>query len=197
MKPRATLIERKTSETNIAVKLHLDGTGLYHIKTGIGFFDHMLELFSKHSLIDLEVVADGDLHIEAHHTVEDIGIVLGDAMKEALGDKKGIQRYGACVLPMDETLVEAAVDLSGRAYMVWNIEFKRENLGAMPTELFEDFFYALSGALRANVHLNLRYGRNDHHIAEGAFKAFARAMRHAVSIDMRNVDQIPSTKGML
>ena len=197
MKQRTAFIERQTSETKIAIKLNLDGTGIYQIKTDIGFFDHMLELFSKHSLIDLEVVADGDLHIEAHHTVEDIGIVLGNAIREALGDKKGIQRYGSFLLPMDETLMEAAVDLSGRAYMVWNVDFKRENLGTMPTELFEDFFYALSGALQANVHLNLRYGRNDHHIAEGAFKAFARAMRHAVSIDMRNLDQIPSTKGSL
>ncbi len=197
MKQRTTFIERNTKETQIAVKLNLDGTGIYQIKTGIGFLDHMLELFSKHALIDLEVTAHGDLHIEAHHTVEDIGIVLGHAIKDALGEKRGICRYGFCLLPMDEVLVEAAIDLSGRAYMVWNVDFKRENLGSMPTELFEDFFYALSGALQANVHLNLRYGRNDHHIAEGTFKAFARAMRHAVSLDMKNLGQIPSTKGSL
>jgi len=156
----------------------------------------MLELFSKHSLIDLSVKAKGDLNVDEHHTIEDIGIVLGEALKESLGDKKGIQRYGF-LLPMDESLTEVAIDLGGRPYLVWNVKFKRENIGEMPTELFEDFFKALSDNLQANIHINLKYGRNEHHMAEGIFKAFAKALRFAVDEDPRAKNLLPSTKGKL
>lgn len=193
---RKSQITRNTTETKISVKLTLDGTGKYKIDTGIGFFNHMLELFSKHSLIDLKIEAKGDLKVDEHHTIEDTGIVLGEALKKALGDKKGLQRYGF-LLPMDESLAEVAIDLGGRPYLVWNVAFKREKIGDMPTELFEDFFRALADGLRANIHVNLKYGRNEHHMAEGIFKAFARAMRFAVSKDKRIKDLLPSTKGKL
>ena len=187
---------RKTKETEIRVGVCLKGTGESDIQTGIGFLDHMLELFSKHSLIDLSVKAKGDLNVDEHHTIEDIGIVLGEALKESLGDKKGIQRYGF-LLPMDESLTEVAIDLGGRPYLVWNVKFKRENIGEMPTELFEDFFKALSDNLQANIHINLKYGRNEHHMAEGIFKAFAKALRFAVDEDPRAKNLLPSTKGKL
>lgn len=193
---RKSQITRNTTETKISVKLTLDGTGKYKIDTGIGFFNHMLELFSTHSLIDLKIEAKGDLNVDEHHTIEDTGIVLGEALKKALGDKKGIQRYGF-LLPMDESLAEVAIDLGGRPYLVWNVAFKREKIGDMPTELFEDFFRALADGLRANIHVNLKYGRNEHHMAEGIFKAFARSMRFAVSKDERIKDLLPSTKGKL
>lgn len=193
---RKSQITRNTTETKISVKLTLDGTGKYKIDTGIGFFNHMLELFSKHSLIDLKIEAKGDLNVDEHHIIEDTGIVLGEALKKALGDKKGIQRYGF-LLPMDESLTEVAIDLGGRPYLVWNVAFKREKIGDMPTELFEDFFRALADGLRANIHINLKYGRNEHHMAEGIFKAFARSMRFAVSKDERIKDLLPSTKGKL
>lgn len=187
---------RKTKETDIKIGVNINGTGKYEINTGIGFFNHMLELFSKHSLIDLRIETRGDLNVDEHHTVEDIGIVLGQALKEALGDKKGIRRYGF-LLPMDESLAEVAIDLGGRPYLVFNVPFKRDQIGDMPTELFEDFFKALSDNLCANIHVNLRYGRNDHHKAEAVFKAFAKALKSAVDKDPRAKDLLPSTKGKL
>lgn len=197
MKNRIATISRATKETEISVELNLDGNGIYKIDTGIGFLNHMLELFSKNSLINLKIKAKGDLKVDEHHTVEDVGIVLGQAIKQALGDKKGITRYGSMLLPMDECLIECAIDLSGRNYFVWNINFTRKNLGDMPTELFEDFFRALSDNLGANIHLNLRYGRNNHHIIEGAFKAFSRALKQAITLDPRLKNALPSTKGIL
>ncbi len=196
MKKRTATISRQTTETKIIVQLNLDGEGRYRILTGIGFFDHMLELFSKHSVIDLNITAKGDLHVDEHHTIEDVGISLGQALKKALGDKKGIQRY-AFLLPMDEALAEVAVDLGGRSYLVWNVAFKREKIGDMPTELFEDFFQAIADHLGANIHINLKYGRNEHHMAEAIFKAFARTIRSAVSIDPRTKGKLPTTKGKL
>lgn len=183
-------------ETDITVSVNLDGTGKYQVETGIVFLNHMLELFSKHSLIDLTVKAKGDLKIDEHHTVEDVGICLGIALRKALGDKKGIERYGF-LLPMDEALTEVAIDLGGRSYLVWNAPFKREKIGDMPTELFEDFFKAVADNLLANIHLNVKYGRNEHHIAESVFKAFARCLRSAVSRQTRAKELLPSTKGKL
>lgn len=193
---RTAKVERATKETQITVELNLDGTGKYEIDTGVGFLNHMLELFSKHSLIDLRIKANGDLQVDEHHTIEDTGIVIGQAIKEALGDKKGIYRYGF-LLPMDETLAEVALDISGRSFLVWNVKFKREKIGDMPTELFEDFFKAIADSLSVNIHVNLRYGRNEHHMAEGIFKAFAKAMRFAVAQDERAKNLLPSTKGQL
>lgn len=190
------IIKRQTSETDIFVAVKLQGDGKYQINTGINFLNHMLELFSKHSLIDLKIVAKGDLNIDEHHLVEDIGICLGQALEKALGNKKGIQRYGF-LLPMDESLAEVAIDLGGRPYLVWNVKFKRERIGDMPTELFEDFFKALSDNLKANIHINLKYGRNEHHIAEAIFKAFARAIRFAVSKDKMAKNLLPTTKGKI
>lgn len=194
--PRFATVSRKTTETEIVVAANLDGMGVSKISTGIGFFDHMLELFAKHSLIDLEIKATGDLKVDEHHTVEDTGIVLGQALSEALGDKRGIGRYGF-LLPMDESLAEVALDLSGRSFLQWNASFAREKIGEMPTELFEEFFKALSDNLRATLHINLRYGKNDHHKIEAVFKAFARAMKDAVSRDSRCKGLLPSTKGKL
>jgi len=196
MKTRTATIKRKTMETDITVVVNLDGNGTYQVETGNGFLNHMLELFSKHSLIDLTITAKGDLNVDDHHTVEDIGICLGQALCKALGDKRGIERYGF-LLPMDEVLAEVAIDLGGRSYLVWNVVFKREKIGDMPTELFEDFFKAIADNLQANIHVNIKYGRNEHHIAEGIFKAFARALRFAVSQDKRSCDLLPSTKGKL
>lgn len=193
---RTSEITRKTTETDIKVLIDLDGSGKYVIDTKIGFFNHMLELFSKHSLIDLDIKAKGDLQVDEHHTVEDVGICLGEAIRRALGDKKGIERYGF-LLPMEEALAEVAIDLSGRSYLVWNVAFKREKIGDMPTELFEDFFKAMADNMQANIHINVRYGRNEHHIAEGIFKAFARALRSAISEDKRAAGLLPSTKGRL
>jgi len=196
MKTRIATINRETTETAISVTVNLDGTGKYQVETGIGFLNHMLELFSKHSLIDLTVKAKGDLKIDEHHTVEDIGICLGEVLRKAVGDKKGIERYGF-LLPMDEALAEVAIDLGGRSYLVWNVTFKREKIGDMPTELFEDFFKAVADNLQANIHINVKYGRNEHHIAESVFKSFARALRFAVNRDKRAKDFLPSTKGKL
>lgn len=196
MKKRISTIKRKTSETEILVKVNLDGKGKYEVDTGIDFLNHMLELFSKHSLIDLIVKAKGDLNADEHHTIEDVGICLGEALAKAIGDKRGIERYGF-LLPMDEALAEAAVDLGGRPFLVWNVKFKKEKIGDMPTELFEDFFKAVVDNLKANIHINVKYGRNEHHIAESIFKAFARALRFAVSRDKRARDLLPSTKGKL
>ncbi len=195
-KARIAKVKRDTTETQIEVEVNLDGTGVYKVDTGIGFLNHMLELFSKHSLIDLTVKAVGDLNVDEHHTVEDTGIVLGQAITKALGDKRGIERYGF-LLPMDEALAEVAIDLSGRPFLQWNATFKREKIGEMPTELFEEFFRAVADQLRATIHINLRYGKNEHHMIEGIFKAFARALKIAVSQDERTRDLLPSTKGKL
>ena len=196
MKKRTAIITRKTTETKITVELNLDGEGRYRISTGMGFFDHMLELFSKHSLIDLKIKAGGDLRVDEHHTIEDVGICLGQALAKALGDKRGIERY-SFLLPMDEALAEVALDLGGRPYLVWNVPFKREKIGDMPAELFEDFFRALADHLKANLHINLKYGRNEHHMAEAIFKAFARVLRSAIRIDPRTKGKLPTTKGKL
>ncbi len=196
MKDRTATIERITTETQIKLSVNLDGTGKYDVDTGVNFLNHMLELFSKHSLIDLTIKATGDLHVDDHHTVEDIGICLGKAIDQALGDKRGIERYGF-LLPMDETLAEVAIDLGGRPYLVWNATFKREKISDLSTELFEDFFKGVSDSLRANIHVNIKYGRNEHHMAEAIFKGFAKALRFAVSNDERAKNLLPSTKGQL
>jgi imidazoleglycerol phosphate dehydratase HisB len=193
---RRVKIKRLTKETSILVKVDLDGNGRYQIKTGLGFFDHLLEIFSKHSLIDLTIKASGDLHIDEHHLVEDLGITLGQAIRKALGSKKGIRRYGFTV-PMDDALAEVVIDLGGRSYLVWNVKFKRERIGDMSTELFEDFFRALADNLIANIHVNLRYGRNEHHVIEAIFKSFARAMNLAIARDIRQKKLLPTTKGVL
>ena len=194
--PRIASIERLTKETKIRATINLDGSGNYKINSGIGFFDHMLELLSRHSGVDLELSVQGDLRVDEHHTVEDVGIVLGTALKQALGDKRGIERYGF-LLPMDESLAEVAIDLGGRAYLVWNVEFKLAKIGDLPTELLEDFFSALAANLGANIHVNLRYGRNEHHKAEAIFKAFARAFGMAKNYAANNLRQLPTTKGCL
>ncbi len=194
--PRTAQIQRQTAETNITLSLDLDGSGQSQILTGVGFFDHMLILLAKHSLIDLTVQAQGDLHVDAHHTVEDVGICLGKALVQALGDKAGIRRYGAMTVPMDETLVTTAIDLSGRAFCVWNAEVPLELLGNFNSPLAEEFWRAVAGNGLMNLHVVCHYGRNTHHIIEGIFKATARALRQAVEIDPRGAG-IPSTKGVL
>jgi imidazoleglycerol-phosphate dehydratase len=194
---RTAVINRKTKETDISVSINLDGKGVFDISTGIGFFDHMLEQLSKHSLIDMTIKAKGDLHIDGHHTVEDVGITLGQALKEALGDKKGINRYGYSYAPMDETLGRCALDLSNRPHLIWNINFTQEMLGEMQTELFREFFTGLAQAGGITLHCENLYGVNNHHIIEGFFKAFAKALRMAVTIDPRAADIVPSTKGTL
>ena len=194
---RTATIQRKTGETEIAVRLDLDGAGRYEVATGIGFLDHMLEQLSRHSLIDLTLKADGDLHIDQHHTTEDSGIALGSAIAQALGDRRGIARYGTAYAPMDETLTRCAIDISGRPYLVWRSAFSQPKLGELDTELIEHFFHALAGAAGITLHVETLYGRNNHHIVESAFKAFARALRQAVEIDPRKGDAVPSTKGTL
>jgi imidazoleglycerol-phosphate dehydratase len=195
--PRRAEISRETSETRIQLKLDLDGTGRAEIATGIGFLDHMLTALARHSMIDLAVQAEGDLHIDFHHTTEDVGIVLGQAIRKALGDKRGIRRYGQALVPMDEALAECAIDISGRPFLVWSATFTRDKVGEMDTELFEEFFRAVAMNSAMTVHLTQRAGSNAHHIAEGLFKAFARALRMAVEADPRAEGTIPSTKGML
>jgi len=194
---RTAMIERKTKETDISVELNLDGTGLYDIHTGIGFLDHMLEQLSRHSLIDLHVRAVGDLHIDGHHTTEDCGIAIGTAIKKALGDMTGITRYANALIPMDETLSRAAMDISGRPFLVWKVNFPRQKIGEMDTELFEEFFRAFAFGAGMTLHVENIYGTNSHHIIESCFKATARALRDACTIDMRKADAIPSTKGTL
>ena len=194
---RTADIRRETGETRISLKIALDGTGRSDIATGVGFFDHMLTLLAKHSLIDLDVAAEGDLRVDAHHTVEDVGICLGKALTQALGDKSGIRRYGHFTLPMDETLVTAALDLSGRTHCVWNVDVPTETLGTFNTALAEEFWRAVAGAGLMNLHVTLHHGRNSHHIIEGVFKATARALRQAVELDPRTAGMIPSTKGVL
>ena len=194
---RKAEIKRKTNETDIAVSVNLDGKGVYDIQTGIGFLDHMLDQLSKHSLIDIKVRAKGDLHIDFHHTAEDVGIALGEAIKQALGDKTGIRRYASADLVMDEALTRVALDVSGRPFLVWKVEFSRDKVGEMDTELFREWFQAFAMNAGITLHVETPYGDNNHHIAESAFKALARALRAAVEIDPRAKDVIPSTKGTL
>jgi imidazoleglycerol-phosphate dehydratase len=195
--PRRAAITRRTSETDISLELFLDGSGQARVETGIGFLDHMLTAFARHGLFDVTLTARGDLHIDAHHTVEDTGIVLGQGFAEALGDKRGITRFGQALVPMDEALAEAAVDISGRSHLAWNAAFSREMLGDIDTQLFEEFFRAFVGNARVTLHVTSRAGSNAHHVAESCFKAAARALRQAVTIDARVADAIPSTKGAL
>ncbi|MAQ82118.1 MAG: imidazoleglycerol-phosphate dehydratase [Maritimibacter sp.] len=194
---RTAEIVRKTAETDISVSIELDGTGSYEMDTGIGFFDHMLDQLSRHSLIDMKVRCQGDLHIDDHHSVEDTGIAIGQALAKALGDKKGIRRYGSCLLPMDDALVRAALDLSGRPYLVWNVDIAAQKIGTFDTELVREFFQALSTHGGITLHVDALHGINAHHIVEAAFKAVARALREAVETDPRKSDAIPSTKGAL
>lgn len=188
---------RKTAETEITVTVDLDGTGTYDNQTGVGFFDHMLDQLARHALIDMTVRATGDLHIDDHHTVEDVGIVLGQALTEAMGDKRGIVRYGSCLLPMDDTLVRAALDLSGRPFLVWKVDFTAPKIGTFDTELVREFFQAFSTHGGITLHVERIDGINSHHIAEAAFKAVARALRDALETDPRKADAVPSTKGTL
>lgn len=194
---RQATLSRKTSETDITVSVTLDGTGRSECKTGVGFFDHMLDQLARHSLIDIELRATGDLHIDDHHTVEDCGIALGQALAQALGDKRGIRRYGACNLPMDDAQVACALDLSGRPYLVWNVDFPTGKIGTFDTELVREFFQALATHGGITLHIDQLHGFNAHHIAEAAFKAVAQALRAAVETDPRKSDAIPSTKGAL
>ena len=187
----------KRGETAISVEINLDGTGQSQISTGVGFFDHMLDQIARHAMIDLNIMAKGDLHIDDHHTVEDVGITLGQALDEALGARRGIRRYGQCDLPMDETLSRIAMDLSGRPFLVWRTDFTAEKIGSFDTELVREFFQAISVQARMTLHVETAYGENSHHIAESVFKGFARALRMAVEIEPRAPEQTPSTKGSL
>jgi imidazoleglycerol-phosphate dehydratase len=190
-------IERKTAETAILFEVNLDGTGRYDVATGIGFLDHMIEQFSRHSLIDVTLKVDGDLHVDQHHTVEDSGIALGQALAQALGDKAGIGRYGEAHSPMDETLVRVVLDISGRPYLVWRVRFSQEKLGELDTELIDHWFHSVAQAAGLTLHVQQLYGTNNHHVAEAAFKGLARAMRAAVELDPRKGGAVPSTKGQL
>ena len=194
---RSATITRKTAETDISVEITLDGSGSYDNETGIGFFDHMLDQLARHSLIDMKIRCKGDLHIDDHHSVEDVGIALGQALTQALGDKKGIRRYGACLLPMDDALVRTALDLSGRPFLVWNLDLPTPKIGSFDCELVREFFQALSTHGGITLHVDCLHGVNSHHMAEAAFKSVARALREAVETDPRKSDAIPSTKGAL
>jgi imidazoleglycerol-phosphate dehydratase len=194
---RRSTIARKTAETDITVTVDLDGSGVYDNQTGVGFFDHMLDQLSRHSLIDMTIRATGDLHIDDHHTVEDVGITLGQALTDALGDKRGIRRYGSCLLPMDDAQVRCALDLSGRPYLVWNCDLPTAKIGTFDTELVREFFQALSTHGGITLQVDALHGFNSHHIAEAAFKSVARALREAVETDPRKAGDIPSTKGAL
>ena len=194
---RQSSLTRTTAETDVTVTIDLDGTGAYENATGVGFFDHMLDQLARHSLIDMTVRAKGDLHIDDHHTVEDVGITLGQALTKALGDKRGIRRYGACLLPMDDALVRTALDLSGRPYLVWNVPMPTATIGTFDTELVREFFQALSTHGGITLHVDMLHGLNSHHIAEATFKSVARALREAVEVDARKAEDIPSTKGAL
>ena len=194
---RTAEIRRKTKETEIEVALDLDGTGVYDVKTGIGFLDHMLEQLSRHSLIDLKLRAKGDLHIDFHHTTEDTGIAIGSAVAQALGERRGIVRYGAAVIPMDETLTRVALDMSNRPYLIWKVGFSKPKLGDMDTELFKEWFQAFAQTAGATLHVENLYGENNHHIVESCFKGLARALRQAVEVDPRRQGAVPSTKGVL
>jgi len=194
---RSASVTRNTTETRISVAVDLDGTGKYSVSTGIGFLDHMLEQLSRHSLIDLTVKAEGDLHIDFHHTTEDTGIAIGEAFNKALGDRKGINRYGHIYIPMDETLTRVALDLSNRPYLIWKVDFTRDKLGEMDTELFKEWFQAFAQAAGCTLHVETLYGTNNHHIVETCFKGLARALKIAISHDPRQSDVVPSTKGVL
>jgi imidazoleglycerol-phosphate dehydratase len=194
---RSASVQRNTTETQIAVAIDLDGTGKYSVETGIGFLDHMLEQLSRHSLMDLTVKAKGDLHIDFHHTTEDTGIAIGEAFAKALGDRKGINRYGHIYIPMDETLTRVALDLSNRPYLIWKVDFTRDKLGEMDTELFKEWFQAFAQAAGCTLHVETLYGTNNHHIVETCFKGLARALKIAISHDPRQADAVPSTKGVL
>jgi imidazoleglycerol-phosphate dehydratase len=195
--PRQARIERKTKETDIVLQLNVDGTGASKVETGIPFFGHMLEAFAKHGLVDLTVDASGDLEVDLHHTVEDVGIVLGKALREALGERLGIVRYGSATIPMDETLVSSAVDISGRPFIVFNVPLRRTRIANMDLDLLEDFFRAFAFNAELNLHVNMHYGQNLHHIAEAVFKAVARALSQATRLDPRIAGVVPSTKGSL
>ncbi|MDI9313370.1 MAG: imidazoleglycerol-phosphate dehydratase HisB [Hydrotalea sp.] len=194
---RTATITRQTKETDITATVNLDGTGVYNISTGIGFLDHMLEQLSRHSLIDINLTCKGDLHIDNHHTAEDCGIVLGQVMLKALSDKKGIARFGDALSPMDDTLTEIAVDICGRGYLVWQVEFSQDKLGEMEVELFREWFHAFAMNLGANIHVVNRHGLNNHHKIESAFKGLARSLRQAVTLDGRQAGMVASTKGKL
>ena len=194
---RTATVERKTKETSVAVEVNLDGTGQYDVSTGIGFLDHMLEQLSRHSLMDLKVRAQGDLHIDFHHTTEDTGIVIGEAVKKALGDFKGIRRYATAIIPMDETCTRVSIDVSQRPYLVWKVNFTKPKLGDMDTELFKEWFQAFAQNAGITLHVENMYGENNHHIVESCFKGLARALRDAMEIDPRTAGVIPSTKGVL
>ncbi len=195
--PRRAEVSRTTAETDIQATMVLDGTGRSSIATGIGFLDHMLTALAKHAMLDLTVKAVGDLHIDFHHTTEDVGIVLGQALRQALGDKRGIRRYGHAMIPMDEALAEAALDISGRPFLAWSVPIERPKVGEMDTELFEEFFRAFAFNAGLTLHVTLKAGTNAHHIAEACFKALARALRMALELDPRAPDAVPSTKGVL
>ena len=194
---RRATVTRKTKETAISASVDLDGTGAYEIATGVGFLDHMIEQLARHSLIDITLKAKGDLHIDQHHTTEDSGIVLGQALAKALGDKRGIARYGFAYLPMDETMTRVALDVSGRPFLVWRVEFTRSKIGDMDTELFHEWFQAFAQHAGLTLHVETLYGENSHHIAETCYKALARALRQAISLDERQQGRVPSTKGQL
>jgi imidazoleglycerol-phosphate dehydratase len=194
---RQAAIERNTKETQIKVRVDLDGTGHYQVSTGIGFLDHMIEQLSRHSLIDIDLSAIGDLHIDYHHTTEDSAIALGTAVAQALGERTGITRYGDALIPMDETLSRVAIDLSNRPYLIWRVTLARDKLGSMDTELFKEWFQAFAQAAGATLHVEVLYGENTHHMVEASFKALARALRQAIAIDPRKADAVPSTKGTL
>lgn len=194
---RQAMVSRKTAETDIQVEINLDGSGDYAVNTGCGFFDHMLAQLARHGLMDLKISAKGDLHVDAHHLVEDTGITLGQAFAKALSDKKGIRRYGAACIPMDDSLSRCVADLSGRSYLVWNVKFPTEKIGETDTEVFREFFIAFAQHAAATIHIENMYGVNSHHIIESVFKAFARALRTAVETDPRSADRLPSTKESL
>jgi len=194
---RTATVKRRTKETKISATVDLDGTGAYDVSTGVGFLDHMIEQLARHSLVDIALAAEGDLHIDQHHTTEDSGIVLGQAFAEALGDKAGIVRYGACYLPMDETLTRVALDVSGRPYLVWKVDFTRSKIGEMDTELFREWFQAFAQNAGITLHVETLYSENSHHMAETCYKALARALRQAIAIDPRQSGRVPSTKGQL
>ena len=194
---RQASVERVTRETKIRGAVNLDGSGIYDVSTGVGFLDHMVEQLSRHSLIDLRLTAKGDLHIDYHHTTEDTGIVIGQALSEALGDRRGIMRYGEATIPMDETLTRVSLDASNRPYLIWKVGFSRPKLGEMDTELFKEWFQAFAQSAGLTLHVENLYGENNHHIAESCFKGLARALRQAVEIDPRQAGVIPSTKGVL
>jgi imidazoleglycerol-phosphate dehydratase len=194
---RRATVNRRTKETAISASVDLDGTGAYDVSTGVGFLDHMIEQLARHSLMDITLKAEGDLHIDQHHTTEDSGIVLGQAFAQALGDKAGIARYGSAYLPMDETLTRVALDASGRPFLIWQVEFTRSKIGEMDTELFREWFQAFSQHAGLTLHVENLYGENSHHIAETCYKALARALRQAIAVDERQSGRVPSTKGQL